>query len=258
MIVNIGEEKKSQPIHSSYAAADIFRTVLALEDEVDKDKEHLWVIGLNCKNIVSYVELVALGTLTENLVHPREVFRMAIMKAVMNIIVGHNHPSGNPEPSEKDNRLTDRLRQSGEILGIQLLDHIIIGNGNYKHSSLKDISGRWKWELKPNSNAPKNKKSKETAKETKEMMEMGKAIGKKEGCEMEKPEKLKPIKDIKVRLRCQGCGAGWSCILKTDNSTSKDSRKCPNGCDAKIEADVTSRNIIERYNLSELEQAIRA
>jgi DNA repair protein RadC len=139
MLIEIKE--KAEPISSSDAAAKVFRSILSLESEVDRDKEHFWAIGLNAKNIVSYVELVALGTLTNTLIHPREVFRMAIMKAVASIIVGHNHPSGHPEPSREDRMLTERLKQAGEILGIKVLDHVIIGNNNQRYFSFND---EWK------------------------------------------------------------------------------------------------------------------
>jgi DNA repair protein RadC len=137
MLIELKE--KFEEVSSPKAVADIFRSILALENEFDRDKEHFWAIGLNAKNIILYVELVALGTLTHSLVHPREVFRMAIMKAAASIIVGHNHPSGNPEPSREDDLITDRLRQAGEILGIKLLDHVIIGN-NQRYFSFSD---RW-------------------------------------------------------------------------------------------------------------------
>jgi DNA repair protein RadC len=108
-----------------------------MEDEIDRDKEHFWAIGLNTKNVVLYVELVSLGTINSNLVHPREVFRMAIFKAAAQIIVGHNHPSGALEVSTEDKRVTERLRSAGDILGINLLDHIVIANGNPEHFSFQ-------------------------------------------------------------------------------------------------------------------------
>jgi DNA repair protein RadC len=126
MLIEIKEKSKQVP--DVEAAAEIFKSILSAESEVDHDKEHFWVIGLNSKNIVLYVELVALGTLNNSLVHPREIYRMAIMKIAAQIIIGHNHPSGCAEASHEDRLITDRLRIAGEILGIKLLDHIVIGN----------------------------------------------------------------------------------------------------------------------------------
>ena len=74
--------------------AEIFQTIQKAENEIDRMKEKCWVVGLNTKNFIIYVELVSMGTLNASLVHPREVFRFAIMKAVSGIILVHNHPSG--------------------------------------------------------------------------------------------------------------------------------------------------------------------
>jgi DNA repair protein RadC len=90
-------------------------------------KEHFWVVGLNTRNAIQYIDLASLGTLNSSLVHPREVFRFAILKAVSSVIVSHNHPSGDPEPSDDDLTITRRLTEAGRIVGIDLLDHIVIG-----------------------------------------------------------------------------------------------------------------------------------
>ena len=88
-------------------------------------------MGLNAKNNIQDIELVSLGTLHSSLVHPRETFRLAVMKGVASLILVHNHPSGDPEPSEDDIDITKRLVEGGKILGIQVIDHIIIaGKGH--------------------------------------------------------------------------------------------------------------------------------
>lgn len=109
--------------------AEIFETIQKTENEIDRMKEKCWVVGLNTRNFIVYVELVSLGTLNSSLVHPREVFRFAIMKAVSGIILVHNHPSGDMNPSDDDLSLTRRLHDAGKILGIDLHDHIIIAEG---------------------------------------------------------------------------------------------------------------------------------
>lgn len=126
MLIEIKEEVKQ--ISDAEAAAEIFRSILLAANEVDQDKEHFWVMGLNNQNVILYVELISLGTLNNSLICPRETFRMAIIKAAAQIIVGHNHPSGSLEISSEDKEITCRLRQAGEILGIKLCDHIVIGN----------------------------------------------------------------------------------------------------------------------------------
>ena len=122
---------KKKRLTSPEEVYKILKSVLEVENKVDQDKEHFWSIGLNSRNDIKYVELVSLGTLNANLVHPREVFRMAVMKGVASILIAHNHPSGDPNPSEDDLAITARLIKSGKILGIDVVDHIIITNKQF-------------------------------------------------------------------------------------------------------------------------------
>lgn len=85
-----------------------------------------WILHLNARNQVIEKELTAIGTVNTCLVRPADVMRKAVMNGTVAIIAVHNHPSGNPEPSMEDWKLTERLRKSPEILGIQLLDSVII------------------------------------------------------------------------------------------------------------------------------------
>jgi len=118
--------------------AEIIRALLKAESKTDREKEHWWVIGLNTRNTIKYVDLVALGILDSCICHPRETFRLAILKGVSSIILAHNHPSGDPEPSPDDRELTNRITNAGEIIGIKVLDHVIVGNGSQMSVSLKD------------------------------------------------------------------------------------------------------------------------
>lgn len=94
-------------------------------------KEVFKVVLLNTKNeIISDID-VSIGTLNSSLVHPREVFREAIKRSTNKIILMHNHPSGSVEPSKEDKNITSRLIKCGEIIGIEVIDHIIIGDGLY-------------------------------------------------------------------------------------------------------------------------------
>ena len=129
MIVEIAEEKRK--VESPADIAKIMRAVLRSEHENDRMKEHFWAIGLNARNVIQYIELVSLGTLTASLVHPRELFRLAVMKSVNSIIIVHNHPSGDCEPSEADLEITHRLRKAGEILDVEVVDHIIISKNSF-------------------------------------------------------------------------------------------------------------------------------
>lgn len=102
------------------------------------EKEHFKVVFLNTKNEIITFETISIGSLNASIVHPREVFNRAIKKSSASIILLHNHPSGNPEPSKEDVNITKRLTEAGHIIGIEVLDHIIIGDGSYY--SLKENS----------------------------------------------------------------------------------------------------------------------
>ena len=95
----------------------------------DYHKEHFYIIALNARNWS--ISEVSKGTLNANLVHPREVFGEAIKSNAASVIVAHNHPSGDPEPSEDDLTITKRLIEAGKILGIKVLNHVIITKDNY-------------------------------------------------------------------------------------------------------------------------------
>lgn len=95
------------------------------------DREELIVACLNTKNEVNSVNVVSIGSLNNSVVHPREVFKAAILSNAASIVIIHNHPSGDVTPSKEDKEITLRIKESGIILGICLLDHIIIGNDTY-------------------------------------------------------------------------------------------------------------------------------
>lgn len=94
-------------------------------------KEQFVVILLNNKNKVIGTEVVSEGSLSSSVVHPREVFAPAILHHAAAIMVAHNHPSGEPKPSIEDEEVTRQLLRSGKVLGIPMIDHVIIGDGNY-------------------------------------------------------------------------------------------------------------------------------
>jgi DNA repair protein RadC len=127
MIVSREKAELSSPA----AVTGLLKKILRKEDCLSKDKEHFWVIIVDTRNKVRFVELVSLGTMNSSLVHPREIFRRAIKRGASSIILGHNHPSGNPEPSEEDLRITRRIVEAGKIIGIEVLDHVVIGTNGY-------------------------------------------------------------------------------------------------------------------------------
>lgn len=100
-----------------------------MEDMRYLKKEHFVCLFLNTKNHIIGKETLSIGTLNASLVHPREVFRAAIRVSSASIICIHNHPSGDPTPSTEDIQITKRLAEAGSLIGIEILDHLIIGDG---------------------------------------------------------------------------------------------------------------------------------
>lgn len=107
---------------------DVFKISSEYLDGVDR--EHLVLLTLDTKNCINSISTVSIGSLNSSIVHPREVFKIAILSNSANIILVHNHPSGDTTPSKDDITITNRIKECGEILGIKLLDHLIIGD-NY-------------------------------------------------------------------------------------------------------------------------------
>ena len=102
-----------------------------LKDLRDHRKEHFVIFYLDSRNQEIKREIISVGSLNANLVHPREVFEPAVRNLAAQIILAHNHPSGDPEPSEDDLLLTKKLVESGKILGIEVSDHIIVAKDNF-------------------------------------------------------------------------------------------------------------------------------
>ncbi|WP_338032593.1 RadC family protein [Clostridium manihotivorum] len=118
-------------INSPDDAADLLSPFLQ-----DSDREMLVVCCLDSKNQPTLINIASIGTLNSSLVHPREVFKAAILGNAASVIIAHNHPSGDPSPSSEDINITTRLKEAGKIIGIDVLDHVIIGFSN--HVSLKE------------------------------------------------------------------------------------------------------------------------
>jgi DNA repair protein RadC len=125
-------------IRDARDVARIFQDLLRLEDRIDQDKEHFYVMHVNARQHINLVELVSVGTLNEAPFHPRETFRRAVIEGACSIIVAHNHPTGDVTPSDGDIRTTRKLHDAGELLQIPLLDHIIFTAQNGQFFSFKD------------------------------------------------------------------------------------------------------------------------
>jgi len=130
MDIKLSEEEKIKILNSD----DIYRIMQSLllrEDKIDQNREHFWVIGLENNNRILFIELVSKGTINQTLVKPMEVFSLALQKRAVNIIICHNHPSGELKPSEGDKDITDRLIQVGIIVNTHVIDHLIISTKSY-------------------------------------------------------------------------------------------------------------------------------
>lgn len=118
-------------IKSAEDTAKVFRDLLMLEDAIEQDKEHFYVMLLDIRSRIKMVEVVFVGTLTSSLVHPRETFRRAIAEGAASIIIAHNHPSGEADPSDEDTKVTKQMFEAGQVLGITMLDHIVFSSDGY-------------------------------------------------------------------------------------------------------------------------------
>ena len=105
--------------------------VVQLTELRQNKREHFVALYLNARNQLVHKETISMGTLNANLVHPREVFEPALRYSAASIMIAHNHPSGDPKPSEDDSEITKRLAEAGKMMGVEVLDHVIVTKNNY-------------------------------------------------------------------------------------------------------------------------------
>ncbi|WP_028889521.1 JAB domain-containing protein [Tenacibaculum ovolyticum] len=130
MDIKLAEEEKIKILNSE----DIYRImqkILLRENKIDQNREHFWVIGLANNSRILFIELISLGSINKTIAEPMEVFSFALQKRAVKIILCHNHPSGELQPSEEDKNISDRLIQVGIIVNTKVLDHLIISDKNY-------------------------------------------------------------------------------------------------------------------------------
>lgn len=130
MRIKINDKLRKTKISDPKKIASILTKILKSEEKDDRMKEHFWAVYLDARNAITRIELISLGVLNAALIHPRETFRPAVVASAAGLIVLHNHPSGDIEPSEDDLETTKRIAEAGKILGIELFDHIIINLKN--------------------------------------------------------------------------------------------------------------------------------
>jgi DNA repair protein RadC len=128
----LGRREELEPELKNFDIKDPETVVKAVRAGIkDKAKEHFKLILLNPRNKIVGISTISIGTLNASLVHPREVFKDAIKHSAASIILAHNHPSGDPDPSEDDLTITKRLTEAGKILGVEVIDHIIVGKNGF-------------------------------------------------------------------------------------------------------------------------------
>lgn len=142
-ITTVRESGATHKVWSPEAAVTYWQAGIMTAPWFDADKECLIALLLNTKNQIVGHTLVSMGTLNAAMVHPREVFRVAVVSAANAILVMHNHPSGDPEPSPDDKEATKQLARAGDVLGIKLLDHIVVSSDGTKYHSMKQYGEGW-------------------------------------------------------------------------------------------------------------------
>lgn len=134
-LLKVRDIAKGEPIRSPQDVAKFVQGNMS--EEAMADRECFWILHLNARNQVIEKELTAIGCVNSCIVRPADVMRKAVINGTVAIIAVHNHPSGSPEPSMEDMNLTERLRKSSEILGIQLLDSVVIASGGKVQSIMR-------------------------------------------------------------------------------------------------------------------------
>jgi len=132
---------QSRPSEGTLIDSPLAAAATLSQDLMWQMQERFAVLLLDVKNRLLGTQVITIGTATETLASPREIFREVIRQGATQVIVAHNHPSGNLEPSQEDIELTRQLLTGAKFLGIPLLDHLILGNGN--HQSLREVTTLW-------------------------------------------------------------------------------------------------------------------
>jgi len=156
MNVKLSEEQKIKLLNSNDVFA-VMQKVLLRENKIRRGQEHFWVIGMNETHKILFIELVSLGANNRVQVKPPEVFRMAIYKLASKMILVHNHPGGEVTPSTGDRDVTDMLLKIGQLINIQVVDHLIITENTYlsfeEQGIMHDLRHSGAYEIKPKEKA---------------------------------------------------------------------------------------------------------
>jgi DNA repair protein RadC len=150
MNVRLTKDQKIK-IANSEDVYNIMQQVLLRENRISRKQEHFWIVGLDNKSRILFIELLALGQQNRVNMNPSDTFRMAIYKLATQAILVHNHPSGSTELSKEDRELTDYLYKSGKFLRIEVIDHLVITETEYysfeDNGLMDEIKNSGMWEL---------------------------------------------------------------------------------------------------------------
>lgn len=134
-------EAQKKTILNAHDVYSVMQQILLRQNKIRRAQEHFWVVGLKADNTILFVELIAIGAQNRVNVSPPDVFRMGIYKLAVRMILVHNHPSGNLKPSQADKDITDRLLKVGQLINIEVIDHLIItesGFTSFKNKGIMD------------------------------------------------------------------------------------------------------------------------
>ncbi len=150
MNVRLTQAQKIQLLNSQ-DVYNIMQQILLRENKIGRNQEHFWIIGLDNQNKILFIELIGLGTVNRVNANPPDVFRMGIYKLAVKVILVHNHPSGNLSPSDADINLTDRMLKVGNIINIDVIEHLIISENDYTSFAdegiLKELKENGRYEI---------------------------------------------------------------------------------------------------------------
>lgn len=189
----------------------VIQQILLRENKIRRNQEHFWVVGMNARCKILFIELVSLGATNRLTIAPPEVFRMGIYKLASQVIFVHNHPNGTMHPSEADKNMTDRMLKAEKIINIAVTDHLIISEESY--FSFKDVglieefSADGLWEVIPREKVEleKMKHEAELKRTRRKALLEGKEKGKAEGLlEGEKKGKEKRNQEIAKEMLLEG------------------------------------------------------
>ena len=138
MNVRLTKDQKIQVLNSE-DIYNVMQQILLRENKISRNQEHFWVIGLDNQNKILFVELIGLGATNRVNADPPDIFRMAIYKLAVRMVMVHNHPSGKLDPSKADLDFTDRMIKSGDMLKVEVIDHLIISEETYTSLAAEGI-----------------------------------------------------------------------------------------------------------------------